>query len=583
MRRLLFAAMLATVAIPAGAAPADDLKQVIDDHWAWWLKNNPISATALGVRTYDAQVGDWSLAEQDRQAAGAAAFVKRLDAIPPAALSPADRVNQAILRRMLSEQVEANGFGERTMLFSSYSSWFQFFAGLADAVPLRTKADFESYLTRLAAFPTMNAQALAVTEEALAGGYVQPCVTLSNFEKTITGVITEKPEQSRFYSPFLGQRPVDVSAAEWSAMQERARLLITGTLNPEYAKIANFYRTRYQPKCRKTFGASALPQGAAYYAFQVRQQTTTDLTPDQIHKIGLDEVRRIRAEMDMVARKAGQPSRAAFITRMRTDPQYFAKTPEELMRAASRQAKIIDGKMPGLFGKLPRLPYGVKEIPAETAEGNTTAYYSGGSPASGIAGFYYVNTSKLDQRPLWELPALTVHEAVPGHHQQIALQQELDLPEFRKNAAFFTAFVEGWGLYSERLGIEMGIYDTPEKDMGRLSYEMWRACRLVVDTGLHSKGWTKEQAVAFMKDNTALTDANIDAEVNRYISWPGQALAYKLGELRIRALRAEAEKALGPKFDLRAFHDVVLGQGSVPLDVLTTQVQAWIAAERARA
>jgi uncharacterized protein (DUF885 family) len=250
------------------------------------------------------------------------------------------------------------------------------------------------------------------------------------------------------------------------------------------------------------------------------------------------------------------------------------------MAATALMAKTIDGKMPSLFTRLPRLPYGVKPIPAEIAEGNTTAYYQSGSPDAGLAGYYYVNTTHLDQRPLWELPALTVHEAVPGHHMQIATQQELDMPAWRKYGTFFTAFVEGWGLYSERLGIEMGIYDTPQKDMGRLGYEMWRAARLVVDTGLHAKGWSKEQAVAFMKDNTTLTDKNIDSEVNRYISNPGQALAYKIGELKIRELRAKAEKELGAKFDLRRFHDAVLGQGALPLDTLEAQINGWIAAEK---
>ena len=243
-------------------------------------------------------------------------------------------------------------------------------------------------------------------------------------------------------------------------------------------------------------------------------------------------------------------------------------------------ARTFGDKLPSLFPNLPRLPYGIGEIPAEIAEGNTTAYYNPGSPEVGIAGFYYVNTTLLDQRPFWEIPALTVHEGVPGHHNQIALQQELPLSDFRKNGAFFTAFVEGWGLYSERLGIEMGLYDPPAKDMGRLSYEMWRACRLVVDTGIHAKGWSKEQAIAFMKENTALTDANIEAEVNRYISWPGQALAYKLGELKIRELRGYATEQLGVAFDLAAFHDVVLGQGAVPLDVLEDQVKNWVAAQK---
>jgi uncharacterized protein (DUF885 family) len=325
-----------------------------------------------------------------------------------------------------------------------------------------------------------------------------------------------------------------------------------------------------------------LPNGKAFYNFRIRQMTTTKRTADDIHALGLSEVKRIRAEMEQVAKKAGFASREAMIADLRTNPKHYAKTPEELMQATARELKKIDGKMPGLFTVLPRLPYGIREIPAEIAEGTTTAYYNSGSPENGIAGTYYVNTSKLNQRPLWEVPALSVHEAVPGHHHQIALQQELPMPEWRRYGAYFTAFVEGWGLYSERLGIEMGLYDTPAKDMGRLSYEMWRATRLVVDTGLHAKGWSKKRAIDFMTDNTALSSANIEAEVNRYIANPGQALAYKLGELKIRELRTRAEKRLGDKFDLRRFHDAVLGQGAVPLDTLEAQIDAWIGAEAAR-
>ena len=335
--------------------------------------------------------------------------------------------------------------------------------------------------------------------------------------------------------------------------------------------------------CNAAVGASALPNGKAYSDYRIRTQTTTNRSADDIHALGLSEVKRIRAEMETVAKKAGFASREAMIADLRTNPVHYAKTPEELMEAVAREAKRIDGKLPTLFTLLPRLPYGIREIPAEIAPGTTTAYYNPGSPENGISGTYYVNTSKLDQRPLWEVPALTVHEAVPGHHHQIALQQELAMPDWRRNGAFFTAFVEGWGLYSERLGIEMGLYDTPAKDMGRLSYEMWRATRLVVDTGLHAKGWAKQQAVDFMTDNSALSAANIEAEVNRYIANPGQALAYKLGELKIRELRARSEKELGAKFDLRRFHDAVLGQGAVPLDTLEAQIEAWIAAEKARA
>ena len=568
------------VAAPAAAAPADDFHQLLTDHWAWVLRENPVLARSLGEAAGPG-LGDLSLAAADRQAAQAQAFLDRLEAIPVDRLSQDDRTSHRLLARQLGEAVRANRFPQRTMLFTTYAGWHQEAAGLADQLPFRAKGDYADYLDRLADYPRLNDQALAVSDEALRQGEVLPCAVLGGVEASIGGVVTADPAASRFYEPFAGTKPVDASDAEWTALRARAKGVITDQLFPAYAKHLDWYRTRYQPACRRTVGVSELPGGPEYYAFRVAQMTTTDMSPDQIHQLGMSEVARIRAEMETVATKAGFASREAMIQAMRTDPRYYPKTPQELMEAASTQAKAIDGMMPRFFGRLPRLPYGVKAIPAETAEGTTTAYYSPGNPSAGIAGFYYVNTSKLDQRPLWELPALTAHEAVPGHHNQIALQQELDLPPFRRFGGNITAFVEGWGLYSEKLGEEMGLYDTPEKEMGRLSYEMWRACRLVVDTGLHSKGWSKERAVAFMTDNTALTPANIDAEVNRYISWPGQALAYKVGELKIRELRARAEAALGPKFRLPAFHDAVLGQGAVPLDVLEEQVDRWIAAQTA--
>ncbi|WP_157220029.1 DUF885 domain-containing protein [Flavisphingomonas formosensis] len=578
----ILAALLLLASVPATAAPADDFHTLLADHWAWYLKTDPITASASGVHLYDDRLPDISLAAMDRQAADQQAFLDRLARIPLDALSPPDRINAAIFRRLLTERIEGNRFGERMMLFDSYSSIHQTVAGLADVVPLHGKTDYESYLTRLSRYPALNAQVIAISRQAVAEGYVQPCAAMGGFEKTISGVITANPEDSRFYAPFKAPRPTAITPADWATLQARAKALITDVLVPEYRRFDAFYVQDYAPHCRKTIAATTLPHGKAWYAYQIRVMTTTDKTPEQIHALGLAEVARIRAEMDMVAKRAGYPSRAAFITKLRTDPRYFARSPEELMGHAALIAKTIDGKLPGFFGRLPRLPYGVRAIPAETAEGTTTAYYMPGSPDAGIAGTYYVNTSKLDQRPLWELPALTLHEAVPGHHNQIALQQELDLPEFRKHIVFYNAFVEGWALYAEHLGTEMGVYDTPEKDMGRLSYEMWRACRLVVDTGMHAMGWSREQAMAFMKENTALTDANIDAEVSRYISWPGQALAYKLGELEIRGARARAEAALGPKFDLRRFHDAVLGQGAVPLDLLDSQIDTWIAAEKAR-
>jgi uncharacterized protein (DUF885 family) len=580
-RHLLAATMLAAAA-PALAGAAEDFQKLQDDYWATVLKDNPVFASQVGVKDYDRLLGEISIAEFDRQAAAAAAFLKRLEAIPAASLSPADQAGYAILRRQLADQVDNNRYGQRMLLYSVLGSYHNGIAGMGEQLAFRTRADYDNYLARLALIPARMKAYSDMSVAAANQGYTQPCVTMTNFPETISGTIAAEPAKSRFYAPFAGNKPATVSDADWAALQGRAKQIISGPINQSYRDFGAAYDRDIKAKCRANVSVSAMPQGKEYYAAQVRQQTTTNLSPEEIHQIGLREVARIRAEMGEVAKKAGFASREAMIADMRTNPKFFTKTPEELMEATSRMAKIIDGQMPSLFGRLPRLPYGLKEIPLEIAPGSTTAYYQPGSPETGVAGFYYVNTTKLDQRPLWEIPALTVHEAVPGHHMQIALQQELEMPAWRKNTAFFTAFVEGWGLYSERLGIEMGLYDTPQKDMGRLGYEMWRASRLVVDTGIHAKGWTKEQAVAFMKDNTTLTDANIDAEVNRYISNPGQALAYKLGELRIRELRTKAEKTLGEKFDLRRFHDAVLGQGSVPLDALEAQIDGWIAAEQGK-
>ena len=585
MRRLSFVLVTAAslaLATPALAGPTEDFHALMDQVWAAQLKNSPTLATGAGVSTYDAQLDVLSLAEMDRQAAESAGLLARLNAIPASALTPADRTNYLILKRTLENAVDANRFGARQMLYSTLGSYHGFLSGLADNQPFRTLADYENYLKRIALVPDRMRAYSDISVKAAREGFTQPCVTLAGFPATIRGDISADPTQSRFYTPFAGQKPASISDAVWADLKARAAALVRDRINPSYQAFATLYDTQLASKCRQDVAVSSLPQGKDYYAYLVRLHTTTDRTPDDIHRLGQSEVARILAEMDKVAKGAGYPSRKAMIAEMRSNPKYFAKTPDELLAATAFMTKVIDGKMPSLFNRLPRLPYGVRPMPLATAPGDTTARYQPGSPDAGLAGYYLVNTTKLDQRPLWEIPALTVHEAVPGHHMQIATQQELELPAWRKYGAFFTAFVEGWGLYSERLGIEMGIYDTPEKDMGRLGYEMWRAARLVVDTGLHSKGWSKDQAIAFMKDNTTLTDANVEAEVNRYISNPGQALAYKLGELKIRELRTRAEQELGARFDLRRFHDAVLGQGSVPLDALEVQMKAWIAAEKAR-
>ena len=579
-RRLLIAASLALGASSAFAGPPEDFHNLEKDYWSWVLREDPVLATRVGVHDHDTEIRDISLAAADRRAGDEKAFLMRLEAIPAAPLSEEDKTNRSILARRLADAIEANSFPQRVMLFTTYDGWHQDFAGMGENLPFRTLADYRNYLTRITQYPKLNDEALRITAGAVQGGFVLPCSALGGYEKTISGVITTDPTESRFYKPFLNDKPGDASDSVWRATKADATRIITAVINPAYAKHLDFYLHRYLPNCARTDSIAAQPGGARYYDFRVRQETTTDLTPDQIHAIGLAEVGRIRTEMDVLAAKSGYASRQAMIAELRTNPAYYARTPDELLADAAFTAKTIEGKLPQYFGRLPRLPFGIRAIPAETAEGTTTAYYGEGSVETGLSGTYYVNTSKLDQRPLWELPALTAHESVPGHHLQIALQQELELPPWRRFGTGFTAFVEGWGLYAERLGIEMGIYDTPAKQMGQLSYDMWRACRLVVDTGIHAKGWTKAQAIQFMTDNTALSAANIEAEVNRYISWPGQALAYKIGQLRILELRDRAEKALGPRFDLRRFHDAVLSGGPVPLDVLEGEIDRWIAREK---
>ncbi|MCP3732382.1 DUF885 domain-containing protein [Sphingomonas sp. MG17] len=387
--RLALAALLLS-ATPALATPSDDFQKLLDEHFEWVLRENPGFARSLGQDRDPTGTGDVSLAAEDRRAAQEGVFLKRLDAIPDAGLSPVQRTDKAILRRLLAESIEGNGYGQRTILFTSYSNPWQSAAGQGERGGFRTKPDYANYLARLEKYPATNDELIAITRQAIKGGYVQPCVSLAGFEKTITGVIAEDATKSRFYIPFTRAKPADATDAEWAALQNRARRVITTTLNPAYAKAAAFYRSEYAPKCAKAAGVSAQPGGAKYYAFRIRQLTTTNLSADQIHEIGLDEVARIRTEMEKVAKAAGFPTREAYVSDLRTNPKYYPKSADELMAAAALQAKRIDGLMPGYFNRLPRLPYGLKAIPAETAEGTTTAYYGPGNPPLGLAGHYYV-------------------------------------------------------------------------------------------------------------------------------------------------------------------------------------------------
>lgn len=574
------AALMLGCATAALAAPADDYRELREAIWQDTLDRNPLLATSVGDRRGDGQLGDNSLEADAARVAQASRFLARLEAINPAALPEDLVIDRAVVKRALEDEIGGAAYDQsRYMNFTNRGGWYSWFASLAYRSPFFTAADYESYVARLEAFPATNEAALIKVRGAVERGLTQPCIAMEGFADTVQAGIFPEAEASPYWQPFA-TRPATVDEARWMQLQRRAETALEEGVFPSLQQFAEYYASDYAPACRNEAGISSTAGGADYYRWLVANHTTTELTPDQIHDIGLAEVARIRAEMDKVAGEAGFASREAYIEHLRTDPRYYAETPEELMLEASALAKRIDGWMPRLFGTLPRQPYTVSPIPAAQAPGNTTAYYEPGSLDTGQPGIYRVNTTELDQRPLWELPALGVHEAVPGHHHQIALQQELDLHPLRRNGTFFTAFVEGWGLYSESLGEEMGLYDTPARRMGQLSYDMWRATRLVVDTGIHAKGWGKERAVAYMADNTALSAANIDAEVNRYITWPGQALGYKIGQLKISELRDRAEKTLGASFDLREFHDAVLENGAIPLNVLESHIDRWIAAQR---
>ncbi|MFP6603490.1 MAG: DUF885 domain-containing protein, partial [Pirellulaceae bacterium] len=423
---------------------------------------------------------------------------------------------------------------------------------------------------------------ILLLKAGISAGWVLPAVVLEGYADTITPHIVTDATKSLLYTPFRSL-PASFSTQQKQRLQKEAANAITKSVVPTYRALDVFMRNEYLPAARGSVGASALPNGRAFYRHRVKQYTTLDLAPEEVHNLGLKEVARIRREMKAVpARAEFEGSLEDFISFLRTDPQFYATTAEELEKEVSLTLKKMDGQLPKLFRKLPRLPYGIRRVPAYIAPKTTTAYYSAPSGDGTRAGFYYINTFNLKSRPLFEVEALSLHEAVPGHHLQLALQQELEgLPEFRRFAGF-TAFVEGWALYAERLGLEVGFYQDPYSDFGRLSYEMWRACRLVVDTGIHYLGWSRSQAIGYMSENTALSLHNIEAEVDRYIAWPGQALAYKIGELKIRELRTRAEKELSDSFDVREFHDIVLRNGSIPLPVLEENVLRYIKQARRR-
>jgi uncharacterized protein (DUF885 family) len=579
---LLAACAPAAVAPPAQPPPAvstatAELERLFDDAWDFQMRESPTWATAVGDHRFNDRLGGVTAADQARRAEQRQGFLERLRGIDLERLPREEQISHAIFRRQQEEALEDHRLRAWLIPITNREGFHTSFPQLPDRVPLASVRDYENYIARLADFRRFAAEHVELMREGMREGRTLPRVVLAGVDETLRPHIVDDPERSLLFAPFRSF-PEAVPAAERGRLAEAGREAIRTSVVPAYRDFLAFMETEYVPAARETIGASQLPGGREYYAQRVRSFTTLDLTPEEVHQRGLTEVARIRAEMEEVIRATGFAGDFAdFVRFLRTDPRFYAQSEGELMREVAYVLKRMDGELPRLFGRLPRMPYGIQEVPAYIAPRTTTAYYTRPAGDGTRAGFYWVNTYDLSSRPLYEVEALSLHEAVPGHHLQIALQQELEgLPRFRRFSGF-TAFTEGWALYAERLGLEVGFYTDPYSDFGRLTYEMWRACRLVVDTGIHALGWTRQQAIDYMAGNTALTLLNITNEVDRYIAWPGQALAYKVGELKIRELRGEAERALGGGFDVRAFHDVVLGSGAVPLDVLEENVRGWIA------
>lgn len=570
---------------PAAVKNADDpaLAAILADYEAYLRANDPISAGMEGDREALSRLPDVSRAFELAQEPVLKGFADRLAAIDPATLSDDDRLNHAFLGWVLERSRARIPLDtDRIGAFDSEGGPGQALAYVASVTRITGKPDAEAWIARLQAMPKLYRDQLDSARRGLDGGLVQPRSVVESALTLMEPETAYTPATDPLMKPFA-TLPDTLSAAEQADLRARAEAAIAGGVMEARRDWARFLRDDYLPRAPESLGLVHRPGGRELYAFLTQGYTTTDLTPDQIHQLGREEVARIRARMDTEMQAAGWTGDfASFLAFLRSDPQFYAASREQLLEKASEMAKRADDGLPALFGTLPRTPYGVRPVPAEIEANYTTGRYFGGSMENGVAGGYMVNTSRLDQRPLYELPALTLHEAAPGHHIQIALAQEAEEgPYFRKDVNV-TAFTEGWGLYAEFLGEEMGFYRTPYERFGRLSYEMWRACRLVADTGIHWLGWDIEQARACFRDNSALAPHNIETELQRYIGWPGQATAYKIGEIRLRAIRTRAERELGDRFDVRRFHDALLVDGPLPLGLLDERMDRWITEEKGR-
>ena len=573
--------VFALALLPAFTTQAADqevterFEKLLADEWQWKLKDDPEFSSWLGDYRYADRWQDLSLAAIKNRVEHKREVLGRLSLIDPKKLSPKDRTSYELFQREYQNAVDGHKFGWYHVPLNQRGG-IQDASSLSAAMAFDSVQDYENWIARLNSFPRSMTQTIALLQGGVDRKIVHHRKVMMRVPAQIRRQIVNDPQTSLFYKPFLDM-PDSIGEDDQLRLQKQAQAAIRTKISPAYQKLLLFFEEVYLPACFEKAGFWQIPNGREFYAFKAKQFTTTNLTPDEIHKIGLDEVARIRGEMKEVMKQVGfKGTFTEFLEHLRTDPRYYYSDPNKLLAEYKAICRRIDPKLPKMFGRLPKTPYRLEPIPEHLAPDTTTAYYRRPSADGSRGGTYFVNLFRPDTRPKYEMEVLSVHEAVPGHHLQIAISQELEgIPEFRRYGGY-TAFIEGWGLYSERLGYELGLYKDPYSRFGQLTYDMWRAIRLVVDTGIHHKGWTRDEAIHFFAINAAKSMHDIENEVDRYIAWPGQALAYKIGQLKILELREKAEKELGDKFDLSDFHDTVLGQGAVTLSVLERIIDEWI-------
>jgi uncharacterized protein (DUF885 family) len=561
----------------------DRLWQLFDEYWANKMREYPEWATSVGFPGQNGRWTDMSMAAIERRKKELNAPLEALKSIDRSKLAKDDQLNYDLFDYSLKMSLKESQFPNELMPINQLQGVQEAPANTLVQNPQNTLKDYEDIISRLRGISTSVDQSIELMKVGVSKGITPPQITLRDVAQQIQNQIVDDPMKSPLLEAFK-KFPKDFSADEKKRLTETAASVYTSSIKPAYQKLHTYFTQEYYPKTRTSLACTDLPNGKEWYAFNIHQITTTDLTPAQIHERGLQEVKRIRGEMDKLIAETGfKGSFADFSKYLRTDQKFFYTNAEELLAGYRNIAKRVDPQLMKQFGKLPRLQYGVEPIPAFNEKSQPTAYYRPGSLQFGRAGMFLANTYNVGTRPKWEMEALTLHEAVPGHHLQIAISQELEkVPDFRKHEGY-TAFVEGWGLYAESLGHDMEMYKDPYSRYGQLTYEMWRAIRLVLDTGIHSMGWSRQQAIDFFKENSSKSEHDITVEVDRYIVWPGQATAYKIGQMFIRDLRLDAKKDLGECFDVRNFHDVVLRNGAVPLDVLKTQISEWVDSKRKQA